>query len=210
MILAAGRGKRMGALTDNCPKPLLTLKNKPLIIYQIEALLRAGVKDIVINLGYLGHQIASKLGDGKQFGVRIQYSIEDPILETGGGVAKALPLLGHDPFIVVSSDIFTDYPYEQLPTDPQGLIHMVMVDNPPYHPKGDYALIDGKICETGGPLLNFGGIGVYRPELFINCPEGIFPLSVLYKKAIAEQQVTGEYYKGLWHNIGTPAQLKDL
>lgn len=210
MILAAGRGKRMGFLTENTPKPLLKIKNKPLITHQIESLARAGIKDIVINLGYLGHKIEAALGHGKQFGVSIQYSVEDPILETGGGVAKALPLLGSDPFIVVSSDIYTDYPYEKLPKDPKGLVHMVMVDNPPYHPRGDYALIDGNIAETGRALLNFGGIGVYRPELFTGCPEGIFPLSVLYKKAIQAQQITGEYFQGVWHNIGTPDQLEAL
>ena len=210
MILAAGRGKRMGALTDHIPKPLLSIKNKPLIVYQIEALRDAGVEAFVINLGYLGHKIEAALGNGTQFGVRIQYSLEDPVLETGGGVAKALPLLGVDPFIVVSSDIYTDFPYKQLPKNPKGLVHLVMVDNPPHHPRGDYALVDGKICKTGEPLFNFGGIGVYRPELFIGCPEGIFPLNVLYEKAIKEQQISGEYYQGVWHNIGKPAQLADL
>jgi MurNAc alpha-1-phosphate uridylyltransferase len=210
MILAAGRGKRMGELTDHTPKPLLPIKNKPLIVYQIEALLEAGVEEFVINLGYLGHKIESTLGNGKQFGVRIQYSVEDPVLETGGGVAKALPLLGSDPFIVVSSDIYTDYPYKKLPPDPEGLVHLVMVDNPPHHSRGDYALVDGKVSKTGDFLLNFGGIGVYRPELFIGCPEGIFPLNVLYEKAIIEQKISGEYYQGLWHNIGTSKQLANL
>ncbi len=210
MILAAGRGKRMGSLTDDIPKSLLAIKNKPLIIYQIEALRDAGVVEFVINLGYLGHQIEAALGNGKQWGVRIQYSFEEPVLETGGGVAKALPLLESDPFIVVSSDIYTDFPYKQLPTKPKGLVHLVMVDNPPHHPRGDYALVDGKIRKTGGPLFNFGGIGVYRPELFAGCPAGIFPLSVLYERAIQEQRISGEHYQGLWHNIGTPEQLVDL
>jgi MurNAc alpha-1-phosphate uridylyltransferase len=210
MILAAGRGKRMGALTDHIPKPLLPIKNKPLIVYQIEALKDAGVEAFVINLGHLGHKIEAALGNGTKFGVQIQYSLEDPVLETGGGVAKALPLLGSDPFIVVSSDIYTDFPYKKLPKDPKGLVHLVMVDNPPHHPRGDYGLVDGKICKMGEPLFNFGGIGVYRPELFIGCPEGSFPLYVLYEKAIKEQQISGEYYQGLWHNIGKPEQLADL
>ncbi|HQY22277.1 MAG TPA: sugar phosphate nucleotidyltransferase, partial [Gammaproteobacteria bacterium] len=123
MILAAGRGKRMGTLTDHTPKPLLSIKSKPLIVYQIEALRDAGVEAFVINLGYLGHKIEAALGNGARFGVRIQYSLEDPVLETGGGVVKALPLLGRDPFIVVSSDIYTDFPYKQLPKDPEGLVH---------------------------------------------------------------------------------------
>lgn len=210
MILAAGRGKRMGALTEEMPKPLLCIKNKPLIVYQIEALRAAGVEELVINLGYLGHKIEAALGNGQAWGVRIQYSFEDPVLETGGGVAKALPLLGSDPFIVVSSDIYTNYPYKRLPQNPEGLVHLVMVDNPPYHPRGDYALVDGKINKTGEALFNFGGIGVYRPELFSGCPEGIFPLNLLYEKAIKEKQISGEYYQGLWHNIGTATQLADL
>lgn len=210
MILAAGRGKRMGALTDDTPKPLLEIKNKPLIVYQIEALREAGIEEFVINLGYLGHKIEATLGTGKQWSVKIQYSPEDPILETGGGVAKALPLLGADPFIVVSSDIYTDFPYRRLPKEPKGLAHLVMVDNPPHHPRGDYALVDGKVCKTGEVLFNFGGIGVYRPELFSGCPEGIFPLNLLYEKAIQAQQLSGEYYQGLWHNIGTSEQLASL
>jgi MurNAc alpha-1-phosphate uridylyltransferase len=210
MILAAGRGKRMGVLTDDTPKPLLKIKNKPLIVYQLEALREVGVEAFVINLGYLGHKIAAALGNGAQFGVQIQYSLEDPVLETGGGVAKALPLLGSDPFIVVSSDIYTDFPYKQLPRNPKDLVHLVMVDNPPHHPRGDYALVDGKICKTGESLFNFGGIGVYRPELFIGCPEGIFSLNLLYEKAIKEQKISGEYYQGFWHNIGKPEQLADL
>ncbi len=210
MILAAGRGKRMGALTDDTPKPLLEIKRKPLIVYQIEALRAAGIEEFVINLGYLGHQIEAALGNGKQLHVKIQYSSEDPILETGGGVAKALPLLGATPFIVVSSDIYTDFPYKHLPKEPKGLAHLVMVDNPPHHPRGDYALVDGKVCKTGAVLFNFGGIGVYRPELFSGCPEGVFPLNLLYEKAIQVQQLSGEYYQGLWHNIGTPEQLAGL
>ena len=210
MILAAGRGKRMGALTDHMPKPLLLIKQKPLIVYQIEALREAGVEVFIINLGYLGYKIAARLGDGKQFGVQIKYSLEDPVLETGGGVLKALPLLGADPFIVVSGDIYTDFPYKKLPKNPKDLLHLVMVDNPPHHPRGDYTLVDGKISKTGQPLFNFGGIGVYRSELFLGCQEGRFPLKVLYEKAIKEQKVSGEYYPGLWHNVGTSAQLADL
>ncbi len=207
MILAAGRGKRMESLTDQIPKPLLSIKNKPLIVYHIMALKKAGIDDIVINLGYLGYKIQAALGNGSEWGVNIEYSPEDPVLETGGGIAKALALLGSDPFIALSSDIFTDFPFVCLPKKPKGLLHMVMVDNPPYHPVGDYALIHEKVCETGAPLLNFGGIAVYRPELFEGCPEGKFPVSLLFKKAIQAGLVTGEYYKGLWHNLGTPDQL---
>jgi len=209
MILAAGYGKRMGILTKELPKPLL-LKDKPLIAYHLQAMARAGIQEVVINLGYLGHKIEAALGRGEQFGVQIHYSYENPILETGGGIALALPLLGDEPFLVVSADIFTDFSFERLPRFPKGLIHMVMVDNPIHHPHGDYALIDQEIVENGTPLLNFSGIAVYRPELFVNCPKGAFPISLLFKKAIQACAVTGEYYAGLWHNIGTPEQLAEL
>jgi N-acetyl-alpha-D-muramate 1-phosphate uridylyltransferase len=210
MILAAGRGLRMLPLTLNLPKPLLAVKGTPLIVYHLQAFRRAGIHEIVINLGHLGSKIEQFLGDGRQWGVQIHYSYEDPILETGGGIAKALPLLGTDPFLVVSSDVFTDFPFEHLPREPQGLIHLVMVDNPSYHPKGDYALQEGNLLKTGETLFNFGGIGIYRPALFMGCPEGAFPVSTLFEKAINLHQATGEYYRGFWHNIGTPEQLAIL
>ncbi len=210
MILAAGYGKRMGPLTAKIPKPLLLVKNKPLISYHLQAMARAGITEVVINVAYLGHKIEAALGQGEQFGVRISYSYEDPVLETGGGIAKALPLLGEEPFIVVSADVFTDFPFKRLPKFPKGLVHLVMVDNPSYHPRGDYALVDGVIAENGNALLNFAGIGVYRPELFVDCPTGAFPISLLFKKAMQKQAITGEYYQGLWHNIGTPEQLSLL
>jgi len=210
MILSAGRGQRMRPLTDHTPKPLLEVKGKPLIQYHIEALLRVGIENIVINLGHLGSKIEKRFGNGSSMNVQIQYSYEDPILETGGGIAKALPLLGPKPFIVVSGDILTNFPFERLPKEPKGLLHLVLVDNPPHHLRGDYALVDGYITEGGGPLLNFAGIGVYRPELFQECPKGAFPVPQLFKKALQSQQVTGEYYQGIWHNIGTPQQLLEL
>jgi len=209
MILAAGLGKRLRPLTDHTPKPLLPVRGKPLIIHHLQALARAGIVEIVINVnhGHLGKKIEEALGDGQQLGVQIFYSIENPALETGGGIAKALPQLGPDPFLVVSGDILTDFPFERLPFEPKGLAHLVLVDNPPYHPQGDYALINGLVAEVGGPLLNFAGIGVYRPALFAGCPAGIFRLPSLFKKAFIEQQITGEYYSGVWHNIGTPEEL---
>lgn len=210
MILAAGRGLRMRPLTDHTPKPLLRVKDHPLIVHHIIALAKIGIQDIVINVGHLGHKIVEALGHGESFGVHIQYSYEDPILETGGGVAKALPLLGTEPFIVVSGDIFTDYPFQQLPKAPGKLLHIVLVDNPPHNPKGDFALNAGLVCEYGERLLNFAGIYVYRPEFFRGCPTGGFPINTLLKPAIQKQQVTGEYYQGVWHNIGTPEQLAQV
>ncbi len=210
MILAAGRGKRMQPLTDSLPKPLLTVKGRSLIAHHLKSLVRAGITEVVINVGHLGHKIEEALGNGAQYELAIQYSYEDPILETGGGVYKALPLLGPDPFIVISGDVLTDYPLEKCPKNPRGLGHLVMVDNPPYHPLGDFALVDGWLQESGGPLLNFAGIGVYHPEMFTECPRGAFPLSLLFKRAIRDWMLSGEYYQGLWHNIGTPEQLAEL
>lgn len=210
MILSAGRGKRMRPLTDTCPKPLLTVHHKPLIVYHIEALQRAGIKEIVINLGYLGQKIKEELGNGEKFGVDIQYSWEDPILETAGGIMQALPFLGDKPFIAVSADIFTDYPFERLPKEPEGLVHLVLTDNPPHHARGDFALSEGRINETDKPLYNFAGIGVYRQELFKDYKPQVLPLYPFYKKAIENNQITGEHYAGLWYNVGTPEQLLTL
>ncbi len=210
MILAAGEGKRMRPLTDHTPKPLLLVAKQPLITYHLKSFKMAGITEVVINLGYLGEKIENYLGNGTEYGVNIQYSYEDPILETGGGIKKALPLLGKNPFIAVSGDVLTDFDFRKLPKEPMGLAHLVLTDNPPHHLKGDYALINNYIVESGGPLLNFGGIGVYRPELFESCPEGRYPLPLLFKQAIAQGQITGEHFSGLWHNIGTPEQLQTI
>jgi len=208
MILAAGQGKRMLPLTAHTPKPLLVARGRPLIEHHIVAFAKANIREIVINLGYLGEQIEAFLGNGSQYGVHIEYSKEDPILETGGGVAKALPLLKSDCFVVVSADILTNYPYETLPTAVPGLGHLVLVDNPPHHPGGDFGLQNGLVTQGPGPLLNFGGIGVYRHAFFDECPSGIFPIAPLLVKAIQKGLLSGEYYPGEWENIGTPEQLE--
>lgn len=210
MLLSAGLGERMQPLTLTTPKPLLKIKGESLIVRHICALVQSGIEEIIINLGYRGSQIEETLGNGSQWGAQLRYSYEDPILNTGGGIVQALPLLGPDPFVVVSSDLYTDFPFNRLPTHPKGLIHLVMVDNPPHHPKGDFALVDGVLQETGGPLLNFGGIGVYYPELFEDSKPEPFPLSRLFRKAIRSGFATGEHYKGVWHNVGTPEQLQAL
>lgn len=211
IILSAGRGKRMRPLSDHTPKPLLQIADKPLIAYHLQKFAKAGIHEIIINLGYLGEKIESTLGDGSRFGVNIEYSYEDPILETGGGIAKVLSKLGPEPFIAISGDIFTDFPFEKLNMHPEGLAHLVLVDNPPHHTRGDYTLLEEKyVTDFGGPLLNFAGIGVYRPELFLNCPMGAFRLPDLFKKGFEDKQITGEYYKGIWYNIGTPKQLTEI
>jgi MurNAc alpha-1-phosphate uridylyltransferase len=211
MILAAGRGERMRPLTDRTPKPLLEVGGKPLVQHHIEALRDAGFRDLVINHAHLGEQIVGRLGDGAQFDVNIEYSAEPAgALETGGGIKQALALLGNQPFVVINADIWTDYPFERLCREPEGLAHLVLVDNPPHHSQGDFRLIDGRVSQDGEPKLTFSGIGLYRPQLFSSAPDGAFPLGPLLREAMREKQVSGEYYQGQWMDIGTPQRLSDL
>lgn len=207
MILAAGRGQRMRHLTDNTPKPLLRVKHQYLIEYAIAALVKAGIHEIVINVSYLGEQIKTALGNGSQYGVNICYSEEPEALETGGGIFQALPLLGEHPFVVLSSDIISEYPLQQLLQRPIKLAHLVLVDNPSYHPRGDFGLQDQCIHIDTEPRFTFGNIGIYRPELFASYSPGRFRLADVLKPAIEKQQVTGEHYVGVWHNVGCPEDL---
>jgi MurNAc alpha-1-phosphate uridylyltransferase len=211
MILAAGRGERMRPLTDAIPKPLLPVAGRPLIAYLIEGLVAAGIRDIVINHAHLGEQLVAALGDGQRLGARIAYSAEGPTgLETGGGIFKALHLIHTDPFLVINGDIWTDYPFAQLPRAISGLAHLVLVDNPPHHPAGDFALVEGRVSDGALPKLTFSGIGVYRRTLFAHCTPGKFPLAPLLRAAMQESQVTGEHYRGRWLDIGTPDRLSAL
>jgi MurNAc alpha-1-phosphate uridylyltransferase len=210
MILAAGRGERMRPLTDTTPKPLLQVGGQALIEYHIRALHEAGINEIVINHAWLGEQIRQYLGDGSRYGVQIQYSDESAgALETAGGIIKALPLLGEVPFVVVNGDIFTDYAYAGLP-QPDGLAHLVMVDNPPQHPGGDFVLREGRLLADGEPRLTFSGIGVYDPQLFAGYQPGALPLAPLLRDAMARDEVRGEHYTGQWLDIGTPERLAEL
>ncbi len=211
IILSAGRGKRMRPLSDHTPKPLLPVAGTPLIVYHLQKFAHVGIHEIVINLGHLGERLEAALGNGSRFGVNIQYAYEDPILETGGGIVNVLSKLGPEPFVAISGDIFTDFPFERLKIKPERLAHLVLVDNPSHHPRGDYALLENKfVTEIGCPLFNFAGIGVYRPELFSESPIGAFRLPELFKKAFMNQEITGEHYSGVWYNIGTPEQLAEL
>jgi len=211
MILAAGRGERMRPLTDKVPKPLLQVGGKPLIEYHIEGLADAGFRDLVINHAYLGQQIEQAVGDGERWGVSVTYVAEPPgALETGGGIYNALSLLGEQPFVVVNADIWTRFPFRDLPQDPEGLAHLVLVDNPPQHAEGDFVLAQGKVSESGHPRLTFSGIGVYRHALFSGCRAGRFPLAPLLRQAMSTQAVTGEYFAGEWCDIGTPQRLTEL
>jgi MurNAc alpha-1-phosphate uridylyltransferase len=211
MILAAGRGERMRPLTDTIPKPMLPIAGKPLLVHLIERLAQAGLRELVINHAHLGERIVEFCGDGARFGVRIAYSPEaQGGLETGGGIFQALPLITSDPFVVVNADIWTDYPFERLPHDLDGLAHLVLVGNPPHHPSGDFALEGGRVKAEGQSRLTFSGIGVYRRSLFADCRPGKFPLAPLLRSAMARDAVTGEHYRGQWCDVGAPERFAAL
>lgn len=208
MILAAGVGQRMGALTEQTPKPLLQVGRRYLIEYGIESLQRIGIQEIVINISYRKDQIIAALGDGTDYGVQILYSEESERLETGGGIVKALPLLGSEPFIVLSADVITDYPLQRLLQQPFNLAHLIVVKNPPYHLAGDFSLRDnGEIYIGTSNPFTFANIGIYRPELFAGHQPVYLRLGHLWKEALLQGKISGECYEGLWYNIGTPQDL---
>ena len=213
MILAAGRGVRMRPLTDTTPKSLLAVAGKPLIVWQLEKLARAGFTEAVINHAHLGSMIEAALGHGSRYGIAIRYSPEREALETAGGIAFALPLLGTEPFLAINADIYSDYDFAALAglQLADGLAHLVLVDNPPQHPRGDFALEAGRLREGGTPMLTFSGIGVYSPRLFGGIPANAkVPLAPLLRKAMAADRVSGEHYRGRWHDIGTAERLAAL
>lgn len=213
MILAAGRGERMRPLTDHTPKPLLNVGGKPLIVWHLERLAKSGFKEVVINHAHLGEQIEAALGNGAQWGLRIQYSPEKVALETAGGIANALPLLGNAAFLVVNGDTFTEIDFGLLNNAlrANSYAHLVLVSNPPQHPAGDFAIEAGMLKNTGAPMLTFSGVGVYHPDLFASIIRGEpAKLAPLLRIAIAENKATAEYYQGVWHDIGTPQRLQDL
>lgn len=210
MILAAGLGTRMRPLTLSCPKPLLQAGGKPLIVHHIERLARAGIHELIINTAWLGEQIEHTLGDGRKFGVSIQYSREDEPLETAGGLRHAQALLGGEPFLVVNGDIWCELDFASLPTQPAGLAHLLLVDNPPEHPQGDFHLAqDDRVLAEGEPRLTFAGIGIYRPELLELLPHEP-KLAPLLRLAMAQGPVTGAHFRGRWWDIGTPERLTQL
>ncbi len=217
MILAAGRGERMRPLTDRLPKPLIEAAGRPLITHLIERLARAGFTDLVVNVSHLAGMIERGLGDGSRYGVHIAYSREEQALETGGGIAYALPLLGDQPFVVVNSDIYSDFDFARLASAAAALgagtarAHLVLVDNPPHHPEGDFSLSDGKVSENGLRRLTFSGIGAYVPALFAGVTRGAkCQLAALLRPAMAQGAVSGERHPGLWMDIGTPQRLAEL
>ena len=218
MILAAGRGERMRPLTDRVPKPLLPAGGRPLIAHLIEQLASAGYTDLVVNVSHLAELIESELGDGARYGARIAYSHEVQALETGGGIAYALPLLGTAPFVVVNSDIYSDFDFARLARAADALdphragAHLVLVDNPPHHLQGDFNLEGGTVHADGpGPRLTFSGIGVYTPALFAGVERGSRrQLAALLRPVMAEGRVRGEHHRGLWLDVGTPQRLADV
>ena len=212
MILAAGKGERMRPLTLTTPKPLVRAGGVPLIEYHLRALAAAGFTDIVINHAWLGQQIEDYLGDGSRYGVSIQYSAEGEPLETGGGIFRALPLLGDEAFVVVNGDIWTDYDFSVLHQPINGLAHLVLVGNPPHHPAGDFSLVETRVLDgqAGAGTLTYSGIAVLHPQLFDGCTEGAFKLAPLLRKAMADGQVTGEQLRGHWVDVGTHERLAEV
>jgi MurNAc alpha-1-phosphate uridylyltransferase len=226
MIFAAGRGERMRPLTDTCPKPLLKVRGRPLIVWHVLNLVRAGITEIVINHAHLGHMIEEALGNGSRFGASIAYSAEGAALETAGGIAKARHLLGDAPFLAISGDIYCPhFDFEQTKTalqdndvwgnphahDKRDIAWLYLVKNPPYHPKGDFALDNFSIAGKGEPMYTFANIGIYRPEMFDAITPGAHAkLGPLLYEFAAKGQVGGEIYRGDWANVGTAEQLAQL
>jgi N-acetyl-alpha-D-muramate 1-phosphate uridylyltransferase len=211
MVLAAGRGERMRPLTDQTPKPLLTVRGKPLIVYHLERLARCGVREVIINVAWLGDRIRAALGDGRDFGLSIRYSEEGAqALETGGGIFQALPWLGSEPFLVVNGDVFTDFDFAALRIAADAWAHLLLVPNPPQHPQGDFALEDGRVLAQGSAPWTYSGIGLFRAELFAGCRPGRFPLLPLLQRAIAAGRLAGEGYLGPWSDVGTVERLAAL
>ena len=213
MILAAGRGSRMQPLTDHTPKPLLEVGGKPLIVWQIEKLRTAGFQDIIINIAWLGDQIPETLGDGAKFGVNLHFSDEqqDKALETAGGIIKALPLLGNEPFLVTNGDVWCDYNYTNInPINKNNLAHIILVRNPEHHSEGDFSLQQNHVSQHGKNKNTFSGIGYYHPELFKNLGQGNRPLGPLLRETMDSNKVSGELFDGDWRDIGTPERLDKL
>ena len=211
MILAAGRGERMRPLSDRRPKPLLEVRGRPLIEHCIARLVDAGVREMVVNHAWLGDRIVEALGDGSRFGATIRYSAEpEGALDVGGAIVEALPLLGTDPFIVVSADVWSTYPFGRLLSAPRGLAHLVLVDNPAHHPEGDFRLKEGWIEGGDGSRLTYSGIATCRAELFAGRAPGRQALRPILETAIERGEVSGEHFRGRWFNVGTPAELTAL
>jgi len=211
MILAAGRGERLRPLTDTTPKPLLDAGGRSLIEHHLEGLSQAGFREVVINLAHLGDMIRDSLGDGSNWGLNLHYSQEpDGALDTGGGIQQALPMLGDSPFAIINGDIFSQYPLARLRAIKCDHAHLVLVPNPLHNPDGDFTLQAGYINPDGQPRLTFSGISVYHPRFFASAPGGRYSVVPMLRAAAAKRHVTGEIYRGTWHDIGTRERLDTL
>lgn len=213
MILCAGRGERMRPLTNTLPKPLLQVNHEPMLIHMLRALKHAGFSECVINVSHLGDMIMHVVGDGASVEMNVQYSIEETPLETAGGVIKALPLLGDEPFLIVSGDIYTNFEFATLCNMPLNgnLAHCIMVPNPPYHPEGDFCLNDNRLLSfQGDKAYTYGNIGVYHPALFANRPIERIGIGAVLRTAIIQNLVSGQLFRGGWYNVGTPEDLQML
>lgn len=211
MILAAGRGERLRPLTETTPKALVEVRGRSLLERHLDRLAAAGIDTVVINLGWLGDLIAGRIGSGQAYGLTVIYSPEgDDILETGGGIHRALPMLGPDPFLVVNADIYTDVPLPPAGLADTDLGHLVLVPRPAHKERGDFDLRDGRICESDDAAYTFTGVAVYRPEFFARCEPGRFPLAPMLKAAARAGQLAGSVYGGTWEDVGTPERLADL
>ena len=211
MILAAGRGERLRPVTDTMPKALVEVRGENLLERHLGAIKSAGVDTVVINLGWLGDKIVERVGSGSRYGINVVYSPEDDkILDTGGGIHRALPLLGDEPFLVVNADIYTDMPMpmQKLGDDMMG--HLVLVPAPEHKSAGDFNLVDGLVRNGQSPELTFSGVAIYRPEFFAQCSAGRFPLAPMLRAAADDGKLTGSRYSGLWEDVGTPARLAEL
>ena len=224
LVFAAGLGERMRPLTDHTPKPLLPVGGKPLIVWHLEKLAAIGIRDVVINTSWLAEQFPARLGDGTDFGLRLHFLHEGPVpLETGGGMWNALPHFGDAPFLAINGDVWCDFDLSRLPREPSGFAHLVLVDNPPHNPAGDFALAgEGRVHSDGAVKSTFSGIGLYRPALFDGWRDVIghaagadevpprFQLAPLLRAAMSRGQVTGEHHAGRWTDVGTPQRLATL
>lgn len=210
MILAAGRGERLRPITDSLPKALVEVRNRSLLERHLDRLAAAGFSNVVINLGWLGDAIMERVGSGARYGLTVAYSPEgDDVLETGGGIHRALPLLGEQPFLVVNADVYTDMPFPRRIADDADA-HLVLVPRPPHRRSGDFGIDDGRVRNDAAPEYTFSGVAVYRPGLFDGLEPGRFPLAPLLRAAANRGRVTGEVYRGMWEDVGTPARLDAL
>jgi MurNAc alpha-1-phosphate uridylyltransferase len=211
MILAAGRGERLRPVTESLPKALVEVRGRSLLERHLDSLRSAGIETVVINLGWLGEQIAERVGSGRDYGLEVVYSPEgDNILETGGGIHRALPLLGSEPFLVVNADIYTDMPLPPAGLEGDDLGHLVLVPRPAHKVHGDFDLRDGRIRDSGDAAYTFSGVAVYRPAFFANCEPGRFPLAPMLKAAASAGRLAGSLYEGMWEDVGTPERLAEL